>query len=134
MKTYAIVLIVLGSVIAAIIILYWLCGGGRKKKKQSSTPNPIPMRSVTTPSVQRSYPADPERGEVSKTAGGTKDGGMAILVGAGAGLATAAVIDGITSGCGGTGGGDNGGGGGGDGGGGDGGGGGGCGGCGGCGG
>lgn len=62
------------------------------------------MRSVTTPSAQRSYSADLERGEGSKTTGGTKDGGLALLVGAGAALATAAVIGGITTGCGGTGG------------------------------
>ena len=75
-ETYAIVLIVLATVIAAFLfLLYWLCGGGMKKK-QSSTPNPVPMRSVTTPSAQRSYPADLERGEGSKTTGGTKDGGI----------------------------------------------------------
>ncbi|GMN21798.1 hypothetical protein TIFTF001_043388, partial [Ficus carica] len=102
METYAIVLIVLGSVIAAFIFLYCLCGRGTKNQQQSRTPNPVPMMSLTTPSVQRSYPVKLERGEASKTTGGTKDGGMTILVGAGAGLATAAMIDEITSCCGGT--------------------------------
>ncbi|KAM6553435.1 hypothetical protein CsatB_014197 [Cannabis sativa] len=125
MKAYAIVLIVCGSVIGTIII-FGVCVKANKKKKQTSSPIPIGVHSLskTTPTV-----VDVEKGEGTKKSSGTKDGNMVILAGAGPVLATAAVVNTVTSGysggCGGGGDGDGGGGGCGGGG---------CGGCGGCGG
>nr|XP_048321679.1 loricrin-like [Ziziphus jujuba var. spinosa] len=136
MKTYAIVLISCGSAIAALIILCCLCNG-RNKKKQTRPPINNAMRTITHPSVQPANYRDVERGDGTKTATNTgkKDGGMVILAGDGAAVATAAVVASVSGGEGGggtDGGGDSGGGG--CGGGGCGGCGGGCGGCGGCGG
>ena len=96
MKTYAIVLIVLGSVAAGILTLCCLCSIGRKKKQ-------LPATSQARPSAPRPpSDYDVEKGQTAKT-GAMRDGGMAIL-GATAAVAAAtmaaeAVFGGGGGGC-----------------------------------
>ncbi|XP_038889436.1 acanthoscurrin-1-like [Benincasa hispida] len=103
MKTYGIVLITCGSVIAGIMILRCVCKfGGRKI-----------MKTVTyIPNAASQRNPDLERGQPNKN-----NGGITILAGAAAGLATAAVVTNLGNddtggggGCGGGEGGDSGGG------------------------
>jgi hypothetical protein len=92
MKTFEIALIAVASVIAALIVLCsYLCQRSWKKKQTSEEPN-------ATSLVQRVY-RDVEKGQIAKTRT-TKDGEMVVYAGAGAAMATAAVVAG-TSGCGG---------------------------------
>ncbi|KAB2635275.1 hypothetical protein D8674_025809 [Pyrus ussuriensis x Pyrus communis] len=97
----SITLMACGSVIAVVAVIYlWgHCIGGNKKQTGRSTM----MQSVMPPpAAQRAY-CDVERGAGTNhqrnniTRNGTKDGGMVILVGAGAAFATAAVAAAVTN-------------------------------------
>lgn len=71
MEEYAIPLIVFGSVISMALILGWLCQKGHKTGTQLPT--------------------------VSKSKG-TKDGGLVVLAGAGAAIATTTAVTNVSSG------------------------------------
>ncbi|KAM1481951.1 hypothetical protein PS2_033893 [Malus domestica] len=97
----SITLMTCGSVIAVVAVIYlWgHCIGGNKKQTGRSTM----MQSVMPPlAAQRAY-CDVERCAGTNhqrnniTRNGTKDGGMVILVGAGAAFATPAVAAAITN-------------------------------------
>ncbi|KAF8397381.1 hypothetical protein HHK36_016294 [Tetracentron sinense] len=79
MKPYAIILIVCASAITAILILICLCKGGRKKKD------------ISHPKVARNQQSSHQVYRDVERGAGTKSGGMVIMTGAAAVLATTAV-------------------------------------------
>ncbi|KAG8386675.1 hypothetical protein BUALT_Bualt03G0173700 [Buddleja alternifolia] len=83
MKTYAIVLIVFGCVAIAILFLCCLCYIGRKKKR------PVVAKTIYTPRPPQPVHRDVEKGDISTSSSGLKDGGMVVL---GAGAAVAATV------------------------------------------
>lgn len=102
MKSYAIVLITCGSVIGSVTVLCCLCKMASRKRKQ--TTSPASKVNVITTSVPQQVHHDVKKGQsITKSSGsGTKDGGMVFLAGAGAAIATAAVVAGVNDGGGGS--------------------------------
>ncbi|XP_022142785.1 ctenidin-3-like [Momordica charantia] len=106
MKPYTTILIICSSVIAAVVILCCLCIIFGRKKKETGRLTPASSSTIGSrlPWPRQTYHVhDIEPGQGARTnrqgarGSGIKDGGMAILAGAGTAIATAAVIAGLSS-------------------------------------